>query len=208
VINMSGTGVRIVAGTSLPLDRMIGLEFGEHLLVASVRNFQKHGDKYAIGASRIHLVNKLDLDDENTSVEQVWEKMEESRRESCAAPENASREHAEREAMEVQCAGLDSLAEEIEASDNLPDPSAEGLCTEIFEDDPESESGRPALSVDPILSWPANPADGPAEAPEFAFAGSGVTPVGNLTTAHAIDLPRGPNTLRSGLPSWFKSLAR
>jgi hypothetical protein len=205
---MSGTGVRFVAGASLPLDRMIGLEFGEHLLVASVRNFQKYGDKYAIGASRIHLVNKLDLDDENTTVEQVWEKMEESRRESCAVLESASREPAELEAMEVQCAGLDSLAEQIEASDDLPSPSAGGLCSEIFEDNQESEWERPAVSIDPIISWPANQADGPAEAPEFAFAGSGVTPVGNLATAHAIDLPRGPNTLRSGLPSWFKSLAK
>jgi hypothetical protein len=192
---MSGTGVRFVAGASLPLDRMIGLEFGEHLLVASVRNFQKYGDK-------------LDLDDENTTVEQVWEKMEESRRESCAVLESASREPAELEAMEVQCAGLDSLAEQIEASDDLPSPSAGGLCSEIFEDNQESEWERPAVSIDPIISWPANQADGPAEAPEFAFAGSGVTPVGNLATAHAIDLPRGPNTLRSGLPSWFKSLAK
>jgi hypothetical protein len=71
LIEISARGMRLVVEQSIHEDEILALEMEDHLVVAVVRNKQSRGDKYAIGAERIHAVDRGALSSEKPKGEQV-----------------------------------------------------------------------------------------------------------------------------------------
>lgn len=71
LLEISATGLKFVADESLLVDEIVALEVEDHLVLADVRYSQARGEKYAIGAERIHAVQKSALPDDKTKSEQI-----------------------------------------------------------------------------------------------------------------------------------------
>jgi hypothetical protein len=71
LLDISATGMRFVADESLPVDEVVALEVEDHLVLADVRYSEPRGDKFVIGAERIHAVDKSALPQDKTSAEQI-----------------------------------------------------------------------------------------------------------------------------------------
>ena len=69
--DISATGIKLVGDESLTVDEIIALEADEHLVLASIRYSQPRGDKYTIGAERIHAMNKASLPQEKAKIERI-----------------------------------------------------------------------------------------------------------------------------------------
>ncbi len=50
---------------------MIVVETDAHMMLAEVRNSRRRGERYAVGAQRVHTFSKLDLPDEADRIERV-----------------------------------------------------------------------------------------------------------------------------------------
>lgn len=113
LVDISRSGVSFLTRENLPVGRVIGLDFRDQLVLAKVRNLEPRGDRYAIGAAQIHLVNKMDLPDSNTGIEQIWEAMK--------APHEAKRKQPG-EPAEV----TDADARSLKSLSNLKMPAPVG----------------------------------------------------------------------------------
>lgn len=71
LLDISATGVKLVTEEGLPVDEVVALEVEDHLVLADVRYSEPRGDKFAIGAERIHAVDKSALPLDKTRVEQI-----------------------------------------------------------------------------------------------------------------------------------------
>jgi hypothetical protein len=71
LLDISATGLKFVVDELLPMDELVALEAEDHLVLADVRYSQPRGEKFAIGAERIHAVDKAVLPQHKTKAEQI-----------------------------------------------------------------------------------------------------------------------------------------
>jgi hypothetical protein len=71
LLDISGTGLKLIAPKSLPVDEIIAIEAEDHLALADVRYSQPRGEKFTIGCERIHVLNKVSLPEEKVKVDQI-----------------------------------------------------------------------------------------------------------------------------------------
>ncbi len=71
LLDVSATGLKLVAPESLAVDEIISIEAEDHLALADTRYSQPRGDKFTIGCERIHVLNKVSLPDEKTQVDHI-----------------------------------------------------------------------------------------------------------------------------------------
>jgi hypothetical protein len=71
LLEISATGLKFVLDEGLPVDEVVALEVEDHLVLADVRYSEPRGDKFAIGAERIHAVDKAALPQDKTRAEQI-----------------------------------------------------------------------------------------------------------------------------------------
>ena len=71
LLDISATGMKFVADESLPVDEVVALEVEEHLVLADVRYSESRGDKFTIGAERIHAVEKSALPQGQSKAEEI-----------------------------------------------------------------------------------------------------------------------------------------
>jgi c-di-GMP-binding flagellar brake protein YcgR len=71
LLDISATGMKLVTDEGLPVDEVVALEVEDHLVLADVRYSEPRGDKFAIGAERIHAVDKSALPPDKTRAEQI-----------------------------------------------------------------------------------------------------------------------------------------
>ena len=71
LLDISPTGLKFVAGESLYVDEIVALEVEDHLILADVRHSQARGDKFEIGAERIHGLEKAALPRDKTKPQQI-----------------------------------------------------------------------------------------------------------------------------------------
>ena len=71
LLDISATGLKLVMDESLPVDELVALEVEDHLVLADVRYSQPRGEKFAIGAERIHAVDKTALPQDQPRAEQI-----------------------------------------------------------------------------------------------------------------------------------------
>lgn len=71
LLDISATGLKLIAPESLPVDDIISIEAEDHLALADVRYSQPRGDKFTIGCERIHVLNKGSLSREQPKIEQI-----------------------------------------------------------------------------------------------------------------------------------------
>jgi len=71
LLDISATGMKFVVDENVPVDEVITLEVENHLVLADVRYSEPRGDKFAIGAERIHGVDKSVLPLGKTRAEQI-----------------------------------------------------------------------------------------------------------------------------------------
>jgi hypothetical protein len=71
LLDVSATGVKFVVNESLTVDEVVGLEVEEHVVLADVRYSEPRGDKFTVGAERIHAVDKGILPPDKSRSEQI-----------------------------------------------------------------------------------------------------------------------------------------
>jgi hypothetical protein len=71
LLDVSATGVKFIVNESLSVDEIVGLEVEEHVVLADVRYSEPRGEKFAVGAERIHAVDKAALPQDKTRSEQI-----------------------------------------------------------------------------------------------------------------------------------------
>ena len=71
LLDISATGMKFVIGESLSVDEVVAIEVEDHLVLADVRYAEARGDKFAIGAERIHAVDKTALPEDKNRAEQI-----------------------------------------------------------------------------------------------------------------------------------------
>jgi hypothetical protein len=69
--DMSGEGFQVLADEAVPAGTTVVVETDAHLILAEVRHSRRRGERYAIGAQRVHTLPKLDLPDEAGRIEKV-----------------------------------------------------------------------------------------------------------------------------------------
>jgi len=69
--DISGGGMRLVASQELPEDQMICVEVGQHLVLAEVRHSVPRGNRFVIGAEKIHTLNLLTLPDSMSGPDRI-----------------------------------------------------------------------------------------------------------------------------------------
>ena len=80
LLDVSATGMKVVMDEGLPVDEVVALEVEDHLVLADIRYSEPRGDKFTIGAERIHAVDKDVLPQEKTRAEQIRFLVEDYRR--------------------------------------------------------------------------------------------------------------------------------
>ncbi len=80
LLDISATGMKVVMDEGLPVDEVVALEVEDHLVLADVRYSEPRGDKFTIGAERIHAVDKDVLPQEKNRAEQIRFLVEDYRR--------------------------------------------------------------------------------------------------------------------------------
>ena len=71
LLDISATGLKLIAPESLPVNEIIAIEAEDHLALADARYSQPRGDKFTIGCERIHALNKVALPEEKSKVDQI-----------------------------------------------------------------------------------------------------------------------------------------
>ena len=71
LLDISATGLKFVIDESLPADEVVTLEVEDHLVLADVRYSQPRGEKFVIGAERIHAVDKAALPQDKSRADQI-----------------------------------------------------------------------------------------------------------------------------------------
>jgi hypothetical protein len=71
LLDISATGLKLIAPESLSVDDIIALEAEDHLAIADVRYSQPRGDRFTIGGERIHLLHKVSLPKDETKIEAI-----------------------------------------------------------------------------------------------------------------------------------------
>jgi hypothetical protein len=130
--DMSGAGFQLLADEDLRPGQMIVVETDAHLMLAETRNSHRRGDRYAVGAQRLHTYSKLDVPDQAGTLQKVQilinDYQQKSRKES-AIPSHVEEPVVEEQEIEV---GDDGRADIFE-----PKPSV------VLHSVPRA--GRPAL---------------------------------------------------------------
>jgi hypothetical protein len=71
LLDISSTGVKFVSDEMLPADEVVALDVEDHLVLADVRYSEPRGEKFTIGAERIHSVDKAALPEGKTRAGQI-----------------------------------------------------------------------------------------------------------------------------------------
>jgi hypothetical protein len=71
LLDISAAGMKFVLDEALPVDEVVALEVEEHLVLADVRYSEARGDKFTIGAERIHAVDKSVLPQGQSKAEEI-----------------------------------------------------------------------------------------------------------------------------------------
>jgi hypothetical protein len=71
LLDISATGLKVIAPENLPVDEIIAVESEDHLALADIRYSQARGDKFTLGCERIHLLQKVTLPKDRDKVEQI-----------------------------------------------------------------------------------------------------------------------------------------
>ncbi len=71
LLDISATGLKFVADEKLPVDEVVALEVEDHLVLADVRYSEQRGDRFVMGAERIHAMEKAALPQDKTKPEQI-----------------------------------------------------------------------------------------------------------------------------------------
>jgi hypothetical protein len=71
LLDISAAGMKLVVDEAVPLDEVVVLEAEDHLVLADVRYSEPRGEKFVIGAERIHAVAKSALPLDKTRAEQI-----------------------------------------------------------------------------------------------------------------------------------------
>ena len=71
LLDISATGLKLVIDESLPADEVVALVVEDHLVLADVRYSQPRGEKFVIGAERIHAVDKTALPQDKPLADQI-----------------------------------------------------------------------------------------------------------------------------------------
>jgi NTE family protein len=61
LVDISATGMKLVADEGLPVDGQLCVEFESNLVLANVRHCQPRGTKFLVGVERLHTLTKLSL---------------------------------------------------------------------------------------------------------------------------------------------------
>jgi hypothetical protein len=69
--DVSGGGFQLLADDAMPAGKRIAVETDAHLILAEVRHSRRRGERYAVGAQRLHTLPKLDLPEEVGRIEKV-----------------------------------------------------------------------------------------------------------------------------------------
>jgi hypothetical protein len=69
--DLSGGGLQLLVDEAVPAGKRIAIETDAHLILAEVRHSKRRGERYAVGAQRIHTLPKLDLPEEASRTERV-----------------------------------------------------------------------------------------------------------------------------------------
>jgi len=59
--DISARGLRLIADDNLPSDSIIVVEAENHLVLCDIRNSQARGQRFALGAEKIHTMSKMDI---------------------------------------------------------------------------------------------------------------------------------------------------
>jgi hypothetical protein len=159
VVDLSATGMRLIAGEAIPAGEMVAVDFEDHLAVATVRNCQRYGDKFSVGTSRIHELPKDQLPSGQPRYQQIRALLEEKGwsveietddpvPEAPAAPEPA------REA-ETEAGSQAPLVEAGPAADEAAPVTANEPVTEI-EPGAEIETLAASLPMAGLVTQPLN----------------------------------------------------
>lgn len=70
LLDISATGLKLIASENLPIDEILCVEAEDHLALADVRYTQPRGDKFTIGCERIHVLNKIAQPQDKDKAEQ------------------------------------------------------------------------------------------------------------------------------------------
>jgi hypothetical protein len=71
LVDISSTGMKLVADESFPVDGQLCVEFESHLVLANVRHSQPRGSKFIVGVERVHTLAKLALRPGATRLEKI-----------------------------------------------------------------------------------------------------------------------------------------
>jgi hypothetical protein len=71
LLDISATGLKLIAPESLAVDEILSIEAEDHLALADTRYSQARGDKFTIGCERIHLLTKASPPDEKSKADQI-----------------------------------------------------------------------------------------------------------------------------------------
>ncbi len=71
LLEISATGVELLADKSLLMDGIVGLELEDHFVLGDVRYTQPRGDKYTIGAERVYTAGKNASQQDQDPAEQM-----------------------------------------------------------------------------------------------------------------------------------------
>jgi hypothetical protein len=69
--DVSGGGFQLLADDAMPAGKRIAVETDAHLILAEVRHSRRRGERYAVGAQRLHTLPKLDLPEEVGRIEKI-----------------------------------------------------------------------------------------------------------------------------------------
>src|ERR1700694_5213395 len=71
LLDISAAGMKFVVSEVVPIDEVVVLEAEDHLVLADVRYSEPRGEKFVIGAERIHAVAKSALPLDKTRAEHI-----------------------------------------------------------------------------------------------------------------------------------------
>jgi hypothetical protein len=102
--DVSGAGFQLLADENLPPGQKIVVETDAHLMLAETRNSDRRGDRYAVGALRLHTYSKLDVPEQAGTLQKVQILINDYQQK--VRKESAIPSHAEEPAMEEPETGV------------------------------------------------------------------------------------------------------
>jgi hypothetical protein len=69
VVDISGIGLRLITDVAFEADQMIVVETDQHLILADVRNCNARGNRFSVGAERVHSAAKVAIPESGSAAE-------------------------------------------------------------------------------------------------------------------------------------------